>query len=315
MRRTVSVAIVVSLLGLTATLPARAYCRTSSCELGEEDRADKCERDEHECVTEGKPLHWASPCIYYAVQRDGSPKSGIDADAFAEEVARAFEAWQNVTCPGGGSPRLLAQSQGFVSCHEKEAICGDADQNVHVMMLHDEDWPDDADVIGLTTPTGGTNSGLVVDADLEINAQDYDFSAGATGPNALSLRDVVTHEVGHFLGLSHSDADGALMSTGYDMVQLSRELLTDDDIAAICAAYPPGKPLSCPAPKAPAYDECQIVPGEPVEECKLASVTHRDSRGCGCSTPGGHDRHGVLWGGALLLGLLLRRRTSAHFSL
>lgn len=275
-RRISMVGLALALLG--AALPARAFCRSSSCELGEGDGAPMCERDAHQCVTEGNPLHWASPCLYYAVQRDGSPHLGLDGDAFQKTVEQAFQAWQSARCPGGGSPRFQAQFQGFVGCHKREAVCGGPAKNVNVMMLHDSNWPELSSVIGLTTPSGGTKSGVVVDSDLEINSQDYDFTLGA--PNASKLPDVVAHEIGHFLGLGHSDANGSLMSVHYDMLQLSAELLTADDIAAICTAYPPGSALTCPAPTAPAYDECQLAPGETPPECQLASMTHDKSSGC-----------------------------------
>jgi hypothetical protein len=308
----------ILLLGLVlatsaATLPARAFCRTSSCELGEDDRNMTCARDEHNCVTEGNPLHWASPCLYYAVQRDGSPKSGIDGDAFQQTVARAFEAWESAQCPGGGSPRFHAQFQGFVGCNRREAVCGGAEKNVNVMMLHDQDWPELPNVIGLTTPSGGTKSGLVIDADLEINSQDFDFSEGAAGPYALKLSDVLAHEVGHFLGLSHSDAGGALMSVHYEMVQLSPELLTADDVAAICTAYPPGKALSCPAPAAPAYDECQLALGEVPPECQLSSMTHdKSSGGCNIGGAAGDSRQSGVASALVMLGWLAARRRRAR---
>jgi hypothetical protein len=44
--------------------PSAAFCRTSSCELDEDERAASCERDDRGCVTEGNPLHWPSPCVY-----------------------------------------------------------------------------------------------------------------------------------------------------------------------------------------------------------------------------------------------------------
>lgn len=300
-----------TLVLVTVATPAWAFCRTASCELGEEDRVQQslppCERDERNCVTEGKPLHWPSPCISYAVQRDGSAKLGIDAATFQQTVQEAFDAWSAVECPSGGSPRFQAQFQGFVGCPRREFVCGGAEKNVNVMMFHDHDWPEVSSVIGLTTPAGGTESGKLVDADLEINSENYTFSLDASTGGEIRLLDVVAHEVGHFLGLSHSDADGALMSVGYESLQLSRELLTSDDIAAICAAYPPGAALEC-SPSAPAYDECQRDPGDPLPECGIATMRHDESGG-GCSL-GGSPRSGSLmplW--ALVLGCWgLRRR-------
>jgi MYXO-CTERM domain-containing protein len=307
LRRISSVAGIVVSLGWVQS--AHAYCRTSSCELGEDDRALMCVRDEHECVTEGKPLHWPSPCLNYAVQRDGSPKAGIDGDAFQKSVEQTFRAWESVTCPGGGSPRFHAQFQGFVGCARRETVCGGVDKNVNVMMLHDHDWPEVATVIGLTTPSSGTETGVMVDADLEINSRDYDFSAAARSSGAMLLGDVLAHEVGHFLGLSHSDAPGALMSPHYQMLQLGSELLTDDDIAAICAAYPPGEALTCPAPAAPVYDECQVDPSEPSSECRFSSVRHHKSSGCsiGAAGPASHPHGGPTWALLIVAGLAAHR--------
>jgi hypothetical protein len=295
---------------LCAPSSAFAYCRAQSCELGEAARvdagADECQRDAHECVTEGKPLHWAGPCLDYAVQEAGSPRTGLDAAAFQQAVADAFAAWEAAPCPGGGSPRFHAQFQGYVSCDRHEAVCGDASQNVNVMMFHDTAWPGTASEIGLTTPTGGVSSGLVVDADLELNSADFELSLGTARPGALNLSDVLAHEVGHFLGLGHSDVAGSLMFEDYTGVTLSPDLLTADDIAAICRVYPPGTPLECGEPAPPAYDTCQVVPG-PQTECVLKSMTHdRDKSGCslGAVRPSGNAT--LL--SALLLGFALRRR-------
>lgn len=294
---------------LFSSANAFAFCRTSSCELGEEDGTNEsgqaCERDGL-CVTEGKPLHWGSACIDYAVQADGSPKTGLDAAAFQRVAADAFGAWQNVVCPGGGSPRFRARFQGFVSCARREAVCGGAAENVNVLMFHDREWPSGGQgEIGLTTPTGGVSSGLVVDADLELDSADYRFSLDPAEPGSFALSDVLAHEIGHFLGLGHSAETGALMSEQYTDLASSRELLTADDIAAICSAYPPGAPLDCPAPSPPAYDECQLAPGERIS-CRLASVTHDKQNGC--STSGAVPAEGGPLPLLILLGLLGRRR-------
>jgi len=289
-----------------APRPANAFCRTMSCELTADGSSARCERDARGCVTEGNPLHWPEACLYYAVQRDGSPKSGLDGHDFERVVERAFDAWEHVKCPGGGSPRFHAQSQGFVSCDHREAVCGDTRKNVNVMMLHDDSWPGNATEIGLTTPTGGPTSGLLIDADLELNSEMYEFTAD--GASGFDISDVVTHEVGHFLGLSHSDVSGALMSKDYATVRLTSELLTADDVAAICAAYPPGAPLDCPAPSAPAYDECQLAPGERPTDCKIASMTHDGSHSGGCSIGAPGKTSPLHPAMALLIALLVRFR-------
>lgn len=291
-----------------------------SCELGEDPNQPSCARDAHGCVTEGNPLHWASPCLSYAVQVDGSPASGLDADQIQALAEQAFLAWKSASCPGGGSPDFEAHFQGFVSCDRHEAVCGGADANVNVIMFHDSGWTAGRSSVGVTTPTGGTQSGLIFDSDVEINSQDWSFTTDASGMMGTSLLYVLAHELGHFLGLAHSDASQALMSPGYQSLPLSQNLITSDDVAAICAAYPPGGGLSCAA-SAPAYDTCQIALGTPPQKCKLASVT-QDSSSCSCRLAAHESRHGsapIAALGVLAAALLRRRRArrarlAAYFS-
>ena len=270
---------VVSSLGWTTR--AQAYCRSMTCELGNKTDVDPpCPRDENQCVTQGQPLHWGSPCLTYTVQVDGSPKSKLDADQIQAFVAQAFDAWKSARCPGGGSPRFEAAFEGFVSCDRHERICESADKNVNAVMFHDSSWPYAASKIAVTTPTAGKESGLVVDTDVEINAQNFTFTSGPAGAMPTSLRFVLTHELGHFLGLAHSLSPSSVMSPGYQSLPLSSTLISPDDAAAICAVFPPGPKLSCGAPPAPAYDMCQIPIGEE-PPCKLGSIT-QDSASCGC---------------------------------
>jgi len=263
--------------GFAWTTSALAYCRTMSCELGEKDD-DPCPRDENQCVTKGKPLHWGSSCLTYTVQVDGSPKSKLDADEIQGFVAQAFNAWKTARCPGGGSPSFEVHFEGYVSCDRHEVLCESAAKNDNVVMFHDTGWLEGKTRIGVTTPTGGKESGLIVDADIEVNSQDYSFKSDPSGTMSTSLMYVLTHEVGHFLGLAHSSVGNSVMSTGYQSLPFGN-LITPDDAAAVCAVYPPGGPkLNCVS-STPAYDKCQIPLGEH-PPCQLASVTQ--DGGCSC---------------------------------
>src|SRR6478736_5760590 len=235
---------------LAWTTSSLAYCRTMSCELGEAPD-HPCPRDENQCVTKGHPLHWGSSCLTYTVQVDGSPRSKLDADQVQGFVEQAFSAWKAAHCPGGGSPNFEVEFQGYVSCDRHEVICESAAKNDNVIMFHDYNWVDGAGRIGVTTPTGGKESGLIVDADIEINSMNYKFDVDAHGSMPTSLLYVLTHEVGHFLGLAHSPVSGAVMSTGYQSLPFTPNLITADDAAAICAAFPPGPKLKCGAPSTP----------------------------------------------------------------
>ena len=298
------------MVALAWTASAAAYCRTMSCELGE-DPEKPCARDRNDCVTQGKPLHWANSCLDYAVQLDGSPRSGLDADQVQVFVEQAFAAWKTAPCPGGGTPRFEVRFQGFVSCDRRESVCGGANKNVNVLMFHDTDWSYGSGRLGVTTPSGGTESGLLLDADVEINAQDYSFESDASGLMSVSLLYVLTHELGHFLGLAHSNVNGSVMSAGFQSLPFSPNLISSDDAAAICAAYPPGGPLNCGEPPAPAYDTCQLGPGE-APPCTLSSVT-QDASSCGCdlARSSGHGTAPSLAALGLMLAALSTRRARA----
>lgn len=287
---------------------AAAYCRTMSCELGEDPEHPTCPRDPQGCVTKGNHVHWASACLNYAVQVDGSAESNLDADQAQALAEEAFRAWKSAECPGGGSPKFEAHFQGFVACDRRESVCAGAGQNVNVLMFHDSSWPHNAGAIGVTTLNGGTSSGLVVDADVEINSQNFPFNSDDSGTMRTSLLYVLAHEFGHFLGLAHSGAPGALMGTNYQSLPMSQNLLGSDDVAAICAAYPPGAALDCAA-SGPAYDNCQYAVGTKPPECKLASLT-QDSSSCSCrlSANGGRPSSVSIAALGILLATLVQRR-------
>jgi hypothetical protein len=277
-----------------------------TCSLGktEDEERALCEQ-ENGCISEGKPLHWPSPCLRYAVQVDGSPKSGLDGDEVAALVEQAFLLWQTAECPDGGTPRFEATFQGYVACDQQETVCAGVNGNVSVVMFHDEVWPYADNELGVTMPAAGIDSGVVHDADIELNAQLI------AGPQMYELFPVIAHEVGHYLGLAHSSASGALMSVNYMSIGTSGELLTADDRAGICAIYPPSsRALSC-AESAPAYDACKDP--DPLEQCSLATQRRASSGGCSV-VPAGKGTSGplpILLGIGIGLSLLGRRRLFA----
>jgi Matrixin len=103
------------------------------------------------------------------------------------------------------------------------------------------DWPykePGVESLAETTLFFDPSSGAIYDANIEINSNQHTFAlANATGPE-IDLNAVLTHQVGHFLGLSHSADPTATMAANYDPAMVT---LQADDIAAICAALPPNR--------------------------------------------------------------------------
>jgi hypothetical protein len=113
-------------------------------------------------------------------------------------------------------------------------------------MFRDDSWPytgaDDA--LALTTLSYNPATGEIYDADIELNTHGTNFTLDeVTPPIQADFQSIMTHEVGHFLGLDHSRVGMTTMREHYDGT-LEFRSLDPDDIAGVCAIYPPGRALS-----------------------------------------------------------------------
>lgn len=298
----------VTALVATVTLPARAdYCRTKACDnhVGYDDvwqtePDPTCEELDNGCRLQGQPLYWPQSCLSFSIQQDGSPKEGIDYDTLHSVVAEAFATWMSADCGGGALPALRVDDFGPVSCDQIEY---NTDQgNANIVMFRDDAWPhphtQGGDDLALTTVTYNRENAQILDADVELNSFKEDFTiSDDVSETRVDLQAIVTHEVGHFLGLAHDkdDDESATMYQYYQFPFVARDL-GESDIRGICDIYPPGEPISTKTctPRHGYQRKCAVP----------------DSNGCGCTIPtrraSGARSFGLL---ALVgLGLLLRRR-------
>jgi hypothetical protein len=265
------------------------------------------------CNSGGALVHWDSDCLSYAIQRDGSLAQGITAEQVAPIVEEAFQSWSDVTCPNGETPSITALSQGPSACAAVEFNCQVPELNSNLILFRDEFEDTDTfrfGVIALTVLTANTRTGQIYDADIEINSRDEDFVLGApaAGSDARDLRGVLAHEVGHLLGLSHSNASGALMNPDYRGTVLP----ADDDIAGICEIRPGSRDdPQCDVIELPPDAGCvgndrscklTVAPPQPAEE------EEEQDAGCACALPVVARKDGWGWAAGLLCLTWLRRR-------
>jgi len=215
---------------------ALAFCRTTTCN----PELDVCGFDEHRCNTEGVPLYWEGGATSLSVAAEGSQLQGISADDLEAATSAATETWQNATCAGGKKPALQIAAPARV----EHAVAGfDEDgPNENVVVFVDDGWDHEAKAIARTSVVFYVSSGIVLDADIELNSDLFAFTASGK-PWRADLQSVLTHEIGHVLGLDHSDVPGATMAARTNAwASGGLRTLDADDNDAICSVYPPVEP-------------------------------------------------------------------------
>jgi hypothetical protein len=264
---------VVLALGVCATSGgASAFCRTTTC--------TDCPRDPPTgCTIGGTPIAWPDACVSFSVNRMASP--AIDLGHATTLMAEAFATWESARCGADGAPPSISVSAAF-----GPALCATPEfspeaGNANLVIFRNEFWPypNSGHELAATRLTVG-DDGAIVDADIELNAtamltmippleQTMPDASAKTALDALpagyDVLSVMIHEAGHFLGLDHSREENSLMLAELDPGAVRRRL-TDDDIAAICAAYPPERERSAcdPTPHggfSPTCDESPILGG------------------------------------------------------
>lgn len=210
----------------------------------------------------GQELQWGFMPIEYRI--NAANDQGLSELSVNTAISDALGEWTgveeaNIIFDDLGATEIAATEYG--------------DDNV---IYFEPDWQYDDSLLALTANWSSTETGEILGFDIRINAEDHLWTVSGEDGRS-DLQNMITHELGHALGLDHTTVDttAAMFGTAVTGETVKRELKWDDKAGA---GYLYG------------------------------DATLPQTRGLGCSSApsGGASMAGLL----ALAGLMLRRRAA-----
>ncbi len=178
-------------------------------------------------------LWWAERKVGYHINdRCSDDINEQERDKCFEAVRQSFKAWTDVDCSDFEFVEIEITARTDVGFDDLYP-----EKNINLVMWQETDWDHDLNAVGLTTTTYDTNSGLIVDTDIELNGLQWGFAVDGN-QHSFDIQNTITHEAGHALGLDHSSYIDATMNDIAITGETMKRDLHEDDINGICFMYP-----------------------------------------------------------------------------
>lgn len=181
---------------------------------------------------DGTPAHWPAgePITWHL--SSSHPPGDLSTEAVRSELAAAWAEWATPACSD------VQGQQG-----EPAAIDPFTEDDDRVVIgFYEDEWPAALGVglLALTRITWEMDSCELFDGDIVFNGADFSWVQGAPQVNGeKDFLSVATHEIGHLLGLDHTEVGGSTMTFPYDDSVIWRTLGCDDT-AGVCDLYTRG---------------------------------------------------------------------------
>jgi hypothetical protein len=177
-------------------------------------------------------LRWTEDSVVLTLHQNLDPRVLDGSDEVA--VREAAATWERE-----GGPRFR-----FDDAPQARARTDWASDDVHMVWWDTDNssglFPPGSGLVAVTPIDFDPTTGEILDADVIVNARQVTSTRGDA--DAFDLQSVITHELGHLLGLDHSPLAGSTMAPVPVRGDTSLRTLAPDERAALHALYPTTSP-------------------------------------------------------------------------
>jgi hypothetical protein len=175
--------------------------------------------------------YWQETTIHYSINTSTIP-TGLNVEDVVSAIQQAFEAW------------ATASGSTITFVYDGETTEADAQNDGVNVVYWVASWPpperpDLANNVIANTRTYVDTTGRLQGADIQFNGQYTSWSTSSGGESGKhDVQSAATHEVGHFIGIDHSDDPSATMYPYIPAAEIQKRTLEQDDIDAVTFLYP-----------------------------------------------------------------------------